>query len=100
MRGVIGAIGIGCAYMLGRSVVYLRKGQVRISRMYAWLIRTVLCLLAVWYPARGYIDTSDIVIWLLAAVAFAAGYWDASRVRAQEDLTHEIFPDSDSEPKP
>ena len=44
MRGIIGAIGIGCAYMLARSVVSLRKGQVKISRMYAWLLRTIVCL--------------------------------------------------------
>lgn len=98
MRGIIGAIGIGCAYMLARSVVSLRKGQVKISRMYAWLLRTIVCLLGVWYPARPDTDTSDLVIWSLAAVAFGAGYWDASRVRKEEDLTHQIFPDSDDKP--
>jgi len=95
MRGLIGVIGIGCAYMLARSIVSLRKGQVRISNLYSWLIRMTLCMAAVWYPARGGVDSADLAIWALAAVAFATGYWDASRVRKHEDLTHEMFPDSD-----
>ena len=95
LRGLIGLIGIGCAHMLARAVVSLRRDQVRISRVYAWLIRTLLCLLAVWYPARESVDSADVAIWLLAAAAFAAGWWDAARVKKEEDLTHEIFPDSD-----
>jgi hypothetical protein len=94
LRGVVGVIGVGCAHMLARAIVGLRKGQLRRSKMYAWLLRTILCLLAVWYPARPDIDTVDAVIWFLAAVAFGLGYWDASRAKKEEDLTHEIFPDS------
>ena len=47
MRGVIGLIGIGCAYMVGRSVVAVRKGWHKPSRLYGWLIRTAVCLAAV-----------------------------------------------------
>jgi hypothetical protein len=97
LRGLVGAIGIGCGYMLGRSFVAVRKGQVRVSRMYSWIFRTMLCLLAVWYPMRGGVDGVDIVVWALAAAAFAGGVWDGSRVRKQEDLTHEIFPESDQD---
>ena len=93
LRGVVGAIGIGCAYMLARSVVSLRKGQTKIGLMYAWLLRTILCLLAVWYPARPDLDTSDLVIWALAAIAFILGYLEAARVKQQEDLTPQIFPE-------
>jgi len=99
MRGLVGVIGIGCAFMLGRAVVALRRGQARISKLYGWLIRLILCMAAVWYPVRGSIDAVDLVVYGLAAAAFAAGYWDAARVKEQEDLTHEIFPDSDEEPK-
>ena len=99
MRGLVGVIGIGCAFMLARAVVAFREGQVRISKLYGWLIRLTLCMAAVWYPVRGSIDTADLVIFALAAAAFAAGYWDRTRVKKQEDLTHEIFPDSDDEPK-
>src|SRR5271165_5015789 len=99
MRGLVGVIGIGCAFMLARVVAALRAGQVRISKLYGWLLRLILCLAGVWYPVRGDVDTADIVIWTLAAAAFAVGYWDATREKKQEDLTHEIFPDSDEEPK-
>ncbi len=98
LRGVVGAIGIGCAYMLARSVLLLRREQLKIGRMYAWLLRTLVCLLAVWYPARPGVDSVDMVVWLLALIAFVLGYWGASRVKKQEDLTHEIFPDSNEDP--
>ena len=99
MRGLVGVIGIGCAYMLARAVAAVRADQARISKVYGWLIRLTLCLAAVWYPVRGSVDTVDLAIWGLAVVSFAAGYWDATREKKQEDLTHEIFPDSDEEPK-
>src|SRR5215472_5900791 len=95
MRGLVGVIGIGCAHMLARSMVALRKGRTRISSLYSWIIRMVLCMAAVWYPMRGSIDVVDLIVWALALAAFGAGYWDASRVKPQEDLTHEIFPDSE-----
>ncbi len=95
MRGFVGVIGVGCAYMLGRTVLFFRQGRVRISRVYAWAIRTILCLLAVWYPGRPDLDTSDLVVWLLVAVAFGLAYWDASRVKKQEEVKLEIFPDDD-----
>ena len=99
MRGLVGLIGIGCAFMLARVVAAFREGQVRISKLYGWLIRLTLCMAAVWYPVRGSIDAVDLVVYALAAAAFAAGYWDATRVKEREDLTGEIFPDSDEEPK-
>jgi hypothetical protein len=93
LRGVVGLIGVLCAHMLARSAVTVRRGQMKVGRMYGWLIRTVLCLMAVWYPLRPSFDTVDIVVWSLAVIAFALGWWDASRVKKQEDLTHQIFPD-------
>jgi hypothetical protein len=93
LRGLIGVIGIGCAYMLARAIVGVRTGQARVSRVYGWVIRLTLCLAAVWYPERGSVDTADVAIWLLAVAAFAVAYWEASRVKKEEDLAHEIFPD-------
>ena len=91
MRGVIGLIGIGCAYMVGRSVVAVRKGWHKPSRLYGWLIRTAVCLAAVAF--RHSLDTADIAIGALSAVAFSVALWDTSRDKKQEDLTHTIFPD-------
>ena len=99
MRGLVGVIGIGCAFMLARVVAALRAGQVRVSRMFSWLLRLIVCLAAVWYPVRGAVDTADLVIWTLAIAAFAAGFWNATHEKKPEDLTHEIFPDSDQESK-
>jgi len=95
LRGLVGLIGIFCAHMLARTGVAVRGGQLKPGRMYGWLIRTTLCLVAVWYPFRPSADTADLLVWSLAAVMFALGWWDASRVKKQEDLTHEIFPDSE-----
>lgn len=90
LRGVLGLIGIGCAYMMGRSAVAVRKGWQKPSRLYGWVIRSFLCLAAL--TIRHAIDTAAIVIWALAAAAFAAAVWDASREKKQEDLTNSIFP--------
>ncbi len=91
MRGVLGVLALGCVYMAARSLVAFRRGAVRISRLYAWILRATVCLAAVAF--RHEIDTIDIAIWILAAIAFAAGYWEASRPRKQEDLTSQIFPE-------
>jgi len=36
LRGVLGLIGIGCAYMMGRSAGWQKR-----SRIYGWWIRTM-----------------------------------------------------------
>jgi len=90
LRGVLGLIGIGCAYMMGRSLVAVRKGWQKPSRIYGWIIRSFLCLAAL--TIRHAIDTAAIAIWALAAAAFAAAVWDASREKKQEDLSKTIFP--------
>src|SRR5580704_12976916 len=91
LRGVLGVIGIACAYMTGRTFAMVRKGWTRIGKLYAWVIRLVLCLAAVAF--RRPVDAVDLAVWLFAAVAFAAAFWDMSREKKEEDLTHTIFPD-------
>lgn len=91
LRGVIGFIGIGCAYMAGRSVVAVRKGWQKPARLYGWIIRTVVCLAAVAF--RHSVDIADIGVCALAAVAFSASLWSTSHHKEQEDLTRTIFPD-------
>jgi hypothetical protein len=90
LRVVLGVIGIGCAYMLGRAVVAVRKGWQRRSRLYGWAVRTAACLLAM--TVRHPVDLTAILIWSLSAVAFAAAYWNTSRERREEDLTETMFP--------
>jgi len=91
LRGVLGVLCILFAHMAGRSVAAVRKGQQKVTRIYAWVLRAAACAVAV--GLRNSIDTIDLGVWALAASALAAGWWDVSRERKQEDLTHQIFPD-------
>ena len=90
-RGVLGVIALGCMYMVARSVVGVRRGWHKVGRLYAWIIRSMACLAAIAF--RHPVDTVDVVVWILSAAAFAAGYWDATRQRKQEDLSKQIFPE-------
>jgi hypothetical protein len=91
LRGVVGVIALGCAYMAGRSLVAVRKGWQKVSTLYGWVIRMTVCLAAVAF--RHSVDIVDIAIWVLAAAAFAGGCWSSSHQKPPEDLTHEIFPE-------
>jgi hypothetical protein len=91
LRGVLGLFGVACAYMAGRSAVAVRKGWQKISRLYGWIIRSVLCLLAVAF--RFPLDFVDVLVWALALVAFTAAFWSTSRQKPQEDLSRTIFPE-------
>jgi len=91
LRGLIGCLGIGFAFLFAQALVMLRKGRGKLSNFYAWMIRTGLCLGAM--AIRHSIDAEALVIWTLAAAAFAVGYWEAAREKKPEDLTHTIFPE-------
>ncbi|MGB7760024.1 MAG: hypothetical protein WBL61_09355 [Bryobacteraceae bacterium] len=93
LRGVVGIIGIGCAYMLARALVGVRRGWSKPSRVYGWVLRTLVCLGAV--ALRHSLDITDLAIWGAAVAAFAAGWWNTSRERPVEDLTHQIFPEEE-----
>jgi hypothetical protein len=90
LRGVLGLLGFACAYMAGRTLAAVRQGTLKPIRHYAWLARTILCLAALVF--RHTADTLAIVIWSLAAAAFAAGFWQATHQKPPEDLTNQIFP--------
>jgi hypothetical protein len=90
LRGFLGLMGLGCAYMVGRTLVGVRKGQLKLSRLYAWLLRTAVCMLALSF--RHPVDGLSLMIWGLALVGCAGGFWQASHQKPPEDLTHEIFP--------
>lgn len=91
MRGILGFIGIGCAFMLGRSVVAVRRGWQKQSTLIGWAIRAMLCLGAVAF--RHSVDTEEVVVWILSTVAFGLAIWQTSRPRKQENLTKEMFPE-------
>jgi len=90
LRGTLGIIGLGCAYMAGRSAVAVRKGWQRLSKLYGWIIRGFLCLSLIAF--RHSVDNVAIGIWALAVLAFAAAYWQTSHQKPPEDLSQQIFP--------
>ena len=91
IRGILGFIGIGCAFMLGRSVVAVRRGWQKQSTLVGWAVRALLCLGAVAF--RHSVDVADVAVWILSVVAFGLGVWETSRPRKQDNLTKEMFPD-------
>ena len=91
LRGLLGFLGMSAAFMTGRSAVAVRKGWQKPSRLYGWAIRTLVCVVAVAF--RNRVDTVDLIVWALAAVAFAGGMWSVARQKPPEDLTRHIFPD-------
>ena len=90
-RGVLGVLCIFFAYMTGRVLPAFRKGQLKPSRFYGWLLRTMVCALAV--VIRHWVDSLAIGVWVLAAAAFALSFRGASREKPPEDLTRQIFPE-------
>jgi hypothetical protein len=91
LRGVLGLIGIGCAFMMGRSAAAWRKGWQKRSRLYGWTVRAAACMLAL--MIRHPLDATAVIVWAAAAAALAFGYWNTWRARREEDLTRTIFPD-------
>jgi hypothetical protein len=91
LRGLLGFLGMGAAFMAGRSAVAVRKGWQKPSRLYGWAIRTVVCVVAVAF--RNRVDAVDLIVWGMAAVALAGGMLSVLRQKPPEDLTHQIFPD-------
>ena len=88
LRGLLGFLGMSAAFMTGRSAVAVRKGWQKPSKLYGWAIRTLVCVVAVAF--RNPLDTVDLIVWGLAAVA--AGMGSVLRAKPPEDLTRRIFP--------
>ena len=47
LRGLIGFIGIGCAYLAGRATVAVRKGWQKPSRLTGWILSFLPIVLGV-----------------------------------------------------
>ncbi len=90
LRGVLGIIGLGCAYMAGRLLAAVHKGWQKPSRLYGWVIRAVVCLAAIVF--RHNVDLIAMALWGIAAALFCIAYMQSLHQKPPEDLTHEIFP--------
>src|ERR1017187_8812481 len=91
LRGLLGFLGMAAAFMTGRSAVAGRKGWQKPSRLYGWAIRTLVCVVAVAF--RNRVDTVDLIVWGMAAVACAGGGLSTFRAKPPGALTRRIFPD-------
>lgn len=89
LRGVLGVVGVACAYMAGRSLIAVRKGWQKLGTLYGWIIRAAVCLSAIVF--RRPVDQVAIVLWALAAVVFGVALWQTSHRKPPEDLTRQIF---------
>jgi hypothetical protein len=90
LRGALGMLCVLFAHMGGRSGAAVHKGQQKVSRLYAWVLRALVCAIGV--ALRHPVDGIDLGVWVLSAAAFGLGWWDATREKKTEDLTREIFP--------
>lgn len=90
LRFLLGVIGLGAAFMAGRTMAAVRKGRVKPGRQFAWIVRAGLCLGALAFRQR--LDSFLLGAWVLAAVAFAVGWWQAAHQKPPEDLSQDIVP--------
>lgn len=92
LRGVLLVLGIFFAHFLGRSIARVRRGDQRLSGVYAWALRTLVAGAAVAWPYG--LDATTLGAWTLALAALAAGIWVGTRPRrAPDDPSKEIFPE-------
>ena len=90
LRFLLALIGVGAAFMAGRTMAGVRAKHVKPARHLAWMVRTVLCLLAL-----GFRHAPDLVMLgalVLSIAAFAVGWWQAAHSKPPEDLSHDIVP--------
>ena len=85
LRGVLAVFAVLFAHLAGRSAVAVRRGSQKLSKFYAWVLRTLAVAVAL--SVRHPIDATILGVWLVALIAFAVGWWDAARPRKVEDLT-------------
>jgi hypothetical protein len=90
LRVILGLIGIGSAFMAGSTLTAVRRGVLKAGRHYAWMVRAVVCLAALAF--RHNPDAVMIGSWVLAAAAFAGGWFRGSHQKPPEDLSHDIVP--------
>jgi hypothetical protein len=90
LRVLLSLIGLGSAFMAGRTMAAARKGQIKAGRHIAWMFRAVICLAALAF--RQSLDALMIGTWVLAAVAYAGGWWQMTHAKPPEDLSHNLVP--------
>ena len=90
LRVLLALISVGAAFMAGRTLAAARAKRVNSPRHLAWMVRAVLCLLALSF--RHVPDLVLLGALVLAVIAFAAGWRFAAHAKPPEDLSHDIVP--------
>jgi hypothetical protein len=83
LRGVLGMIGLACAYMAGRGLTQVRQGRQRPAYVLGWLIRAALCMGGIVF--RHSVDSVAMAMWAAAVVAFAAAFMQGARRRTPHE---------------
>jgi hypothetical protein len=91
LRGVLGVLCVFFAHMAGRSAALVRLGHQRPARLYAWIVRVLLCAVFVFF--RQGLDFVGILVIALTSIAFGAGMYLVTHHKPPEDLSHQIFPE-------
>jgi hypothetical protein len=91
IRGVLGLLCLFFGHMGGRAAAAAVKGLQKTTRLYAWILRMILCSAMLVF--RHPIDNLVVAIWGLELVAFGLGYWMVLHQKPPEDLSHELFPE-------
>ncbi|MBS1854140.1 MAG: hypothetical protein JST11_02150 [Acidobacteria bacterium] len=90
LRAVLALMGVACAYLAGRTLAGVRRGWQKLSRLYGWILRSVVCLAAIVF--RFPVDVMAMLTWSVAVLLFALGYLQALSRKPPEDLSKDIFP--------
>ena len=91
IRGVLGLLCLFFGFMTGRAACAFAKGRLSAPRLATWILRMVVCSIAL--IIRHPFDALVMIVWVLELAAFGAGYWMVLNQKPPEDLTHEIFPE-------
>ena len=98
LRGALGVLCVFFAYMTGRSAVAVQRGRQKVSYLYRWLIRALICGIVL--SLRHPVDSIDLGVWTISLAVFGLGWWGASHERQPEDLSHEMFPKNGEQDHP
>jgi len=90
LRVALGLLAVFFAYYLGRSCIALCQGQQARSRTITWVLRTAVCLLAVFWGAG--LDFLSGTVALLTALVCAAGACRQLHPPKEEGLVKKMFP--------
>jgi len=89
LRVALGLLAVFFAYYLGRSSMALCQGRQARSRTMTWVLRTAVCVLAVFWGAG--LDLLSGAVVFLAVLACAAGAYRQLHPPKDDELVKKMF---------